>query len=289
MDKVQYIRNMAGADTSRFPSPDLWRGQTPLELLLDASRGRFFWQDFTDAPLTAPASPNLIGGLYTSYAAATGPRGDNDPDAVQGNIGSLLTNLSAQYNYVSLAVQPGGQSSGVGFVSLENTDTFLFESRIKWSTLTARGGAFGLAQGGCASSATSLLVNAALGSFDGDGTFLATSANFIGMAILPGVTSVTAGYKISNVNIPVAAGLAAPAGTLAADTWIKLGLSYNKGSDIIGFWVNGVMGASIRPSRISASAIPKTAMLVPVIVHKATEASASTYSVDWVRMVHVYA
>ena len=137
-----------------------------------------------------------------------------------------------------------------------------FETRVKFSDITAQSGYVGLATAN--SPADSLIPDAGTG---------VTGLNCIGFSVLEASPATLQAIYDTAAGVTT---LEAAAGTLVADTWVKLGFRYN-GTNIE-YYVDGVTVATVLAT---ADNVPDGAYLAPLWALKSHEADDKNLSVDW--------
>jgi hypothetical protein len=137
-----------------------------------------------------------------------------------------------------------------------------FETRVKFSDITAQSGYVGLADAD--SPANSLIPDAGTG---------VASKNVVGFSVLEAAPSVLRAIYDTAAGVTT---LNATAGTLVADTYVKLGIRYD-GTNVK-YYVDGAVVGTVLAS---ATNFPDGVYLAPLWALKSHEADDKNLSIDW--------
>lgn len=265
-------RNYSGALTNAQPSPNIW-SKVPWELArLGQIRAIAHHEDF--------ANPSV----YASATVQAGVKTYQDTGVtVQGlsGLGGILQIAGADAAGDDGAIEfMGGGTAGAFSISSSAPLKFALEMRVK-STLIAQGGlALGAAEPGFAANAALADTTAALSDKDFVGFHMANaSASTSG--------TLNAVYRKSG-QAATNAGTAVAAQTLAAATWVKLGLLYEpyyaqaNGTHRLTWYVNNVQVQSF--TDIDAATFPDGELLTPVLTLKSLDTNQKLAQIDWFRV-----
>lgn len=173
-----------------------------------------------------------------------------------------------------------GRGLGAPF-QFANQD-LIFEARISVSSAVGTPISWALGLGATGSGAAAGLL--------ADSTAVLANTDFVGFhKLLASTTGVSATYRASGqtaqngTNVTKLNNVA----TVAASTFVKLGMRYRAIPQTVEWWVNGrLAGTSSSPARLTASEIraatfPSTAFLTPILVAKNTSTTTFQFNIDW--------
>lgn len=257
------VRNNLSTNTGRGPSENLWYDCPTLDLIVDPNTGHFVRDEFLNVGATT-APYQYVGDASPPFA---GLAGDDD---YGGIIRAAITNTDNNEAYLA---------SGNDIGTLGAIDTvanggkkFWFECRIRTSYVTDWGFICGL--GGDTICAADLIND--------NQTAIATSASFVGFRILTAAaTKLDAVYLTASGSEVVAL---EEAGTIAASTWIKLGLKFDPSVGTAGaldWYVNGAKCAVATQVTASTTSVPDGEGLLFVFGAKTGTTAAVNLDCDW--------
>lgn len=257
----------AGASGGRGLSPAIW-GDCPLiggAPVMDPNDGIIVWEDFVSGGLiTSPTTSAALVGL---------------PLSGFGSSGSTITYGTDPEGSVVLTEATNDEGGSIfslvyPFQISAHKKGLWFEARIKTSTITANQQGFfvGLADSTAKTATVPLTATTALADLNLVG-FHKPEAN---------TTTFNFSYKADGYDaVPVSTGI----GTLAANTWIKLGFKYIPdygGSAKLFSFVDGVQQAdSTTIPNNTGTSFPADTKLGPIVAHLLGASSSNTITVDW--------
>lgn len=278
---IQYSPSNAGtADTSRGPSPQIWGDCPWIEILGQAGQGRggiCFHDDFDVYGLATVVTTAIatVDGRYTQF----------------GGAGATITRDLALGGGLVMSITDDNQSvtmlgNAASYQISANLGKLWFEARIKTSTITTAEQAWmvGLQD---------YIVPTATVPLTATGTIAATM-NFVGFHKQEAnTTAFDASYKANGV---AAVEVNADVGTLAADTYIKLGMIFDPSTATTGtanqlaYYINGVRQTSFAtiPDG-TGDGFPADVRLSPIISALAATDDTETLTIDWWRVAQIIA
>lgn len=265
LNPVTYRQNFS-AHTKRQPSPNIWHDCPALEFMLEGT-GYFWHEDF--AGFRTSANINAAEAYWARGLKAFGSDGGAIADAdIQG--GGITLSSDGDNEGVSLGMM-------VPVVQLSRTHGKLwFEIRLKTSTIadTKHGWFAGLIDSAALSATVPIAAAGTL-----------ADENFVGFHRLEGDgDKVDTVYKADGVTqVTVEADFA----TLVADTWIKLGFSFDAADgNKLTFYVDGVPSATTYTMASAAGTdFPNDVRLGFVFaLLNATATTPGNTTLDWVRL-----
>lgn len=279
MDKVFYVPNMAGADTSRYPSIDIWKDVNALDYALDTSKGFHYFSDFINWPQVTPATTNTVDGWYVFLSAASTAAGLSTERTGVAKLATPATDALAAH----ICLGPGGPAGGTGGVALVTPGGggMTFEARVRVSSAALGEGVYFI---GLAEPASAVVAGIYTATPDTDiDTCLTDNVSLIGWANHTDAAPVL--EPIYNKTTASSAG--STTHTIVLNSWVKLGLKFNPLDDTLKWFVNGVEVRSIDVSDAGTTTFPGAATdyLLPTIAVKTGDAggAAKSIDVDWVR------
>lgn len=257
-------RVLSTADATRTPSAGLWH-QVDADT---ARRGMWceYWNDFDINPGIATAVPTTVGpyfgGLAFTSTGGTFTRVDTEGGVV--DVGSDGDNEGGNF---SQGTEP--------FKIIQDAGELVFECRFKTSTIadTKHGIFIGLME---AHTQTATVPIAA------DGTI--ADSNYVGLMRLEADGDKLDTFYRANGITEVT--VKADAITLVADTWIKVGMTFNRGGDNeLRFYQNGIelVDTKAIPSAAGTDFPNDVRMGVAYAVINATGSTPGTTELDWIR------
>ena len=270
----------AASVVSRLPSPKIWADCPVMQILADPAKGIHLFDDFKN-------SVNMAKGTKVGQTAGdinwyTHTEGDDAADiSLNANDDGVLDLVADTDSHVT-AICTGNLTAGIiRSPKKGERKRFWFEIRLQVNTITADDIGFfvGLAQPGRAAD-TDL--------FGGDCAALAASLDYFGFATLEGdSTGLDLVYSEGASGTPTAV---ADVATLAAATWIRLGMRLDVSEDKIKCYVNGVYAGADFDIDIGSSNFPSNTdmdVLIDFVAGSGTGGSDAML-VDWVRVAQEY-
>lgn len=264
------VRYKDFSDNNRGPSALLWNGM-PEDIFSDYSVGWIAGDDFmtgggpSGTITTAINAP--LGAGYQVFG------GNNATITNAGEVGGALQLFTTDDN-----VAVGIQSHTGAFQISQSHGKVWFECRYKPTTVLADGGFFlGLCEAVTLSNTVPLTATGALADQNLVG-FHKPEAN---------TTAIDTSYKANGVT---AVEVNSDVGTLAATTYVKLGMLYDAdvknsaGAPELSFWIDGVKQPSVY-NVVSAAGtdFPNDVVLYPTFMLQSASATDKTGTLDWWR------
>jgi len=246
----------------------------------DPSLTPFFFDDFSNVPLFTTNTTNILANGYRTYQDdGVSIQACAAADNSEGEFGVLeITGNDAAHDEGS--IEMGGGTNGL--VRIDNTagerNVVAFEARIKQTAVTVGGVCFALGLGEPAFAAANALV-------DTSGLLVAAGKDFVGFNTIQATNSqIDTAYMIGGTGTAVQ--VKDNAGTMVADTWIKLGLVYDPMAEAdksMKFFIDGTeLGDSVTDAIIAAAtAFPTDEELTPILATKVLTATAAPLYMDW--------
>ncbi len=226
-NSVQYVGRTA--DTSRGLSPGVW-ADCPLQGIRNGDvNGIIVDDDFLiSTAITAVTTDSTLVGLpYFGFNSSGGTH--TQPD-VTGGVLALTEATANEANFIRSYVYPFQISSQLG--------DLWFEARVKVSSITNLGMIVGLWD--AVANTVDIPLSAA------DPPIMATTGNFVGFRMLEGAAAVDAIYKADGVAVVAGQTVNTACATLVADTYVKLGMKFQKRTGLLSYYVNGVPCANTK-------------------------------------------
>lgn len=248
--------------TGRSPSPSIWADCPALEILAGNTPGVHFFDDFLSGPNVA-AGAEAVSGLYRGFASTSSAVADG------GEIGGTLGLSGAADNTGS-----SFRTASAPFQIARNLGKFWFEARVKTSTIanTTHGIFVGLME---STALTAIVPITAAGAI--------ADVNIVGFHRLEADGDMfDTVYKANTVTQVT---VQADAVTIAADTYVKLGMVFNPANNVLSFYANGVKLATTYTVVAAAGTdFPNDVRLGLVIAMlTATGSSPGSAEIDWWR------
>ncbi len=268
-DMLPGVTYQGVADDGIGPSDKIW-GR--FKDVWGTRNARCFERDFTTEPLTL-ASATSQNGIISYQDASCTVAGDATLDD-----GILLSVAGVDNNEISI----GGDTQAIGTISDAAGEAKLlaFEASIKKSSIADNALALfiGLMEPG------KVAANALV-----DNTGAVVDADYIGFSNLcDDGDSLDAVYKKAG---QTAQDVEAGCHTLAADTFVKLGLVYDpsaKAENKVTFFVDGVdIGSYVTATNIAAATFPDSEDLNWIFAVKVGAAAAANANLRWVRFAQL--
>ena len=269
MSNKQQYSGSSVSDTSRRRS-NFWAGSRVNEIISGDFDGIRTFHDFASGgKITVPTTEAALVGLGVNGFGSSGST--ISYDQVKNGGGALILAETTASEGVILrdAVAPFQISSGVG--------SLWFEARVKPLLIATTEMAFvaGLMDTTAASATVPLTMS----------TGAIADVNFVGFhKPVANTTALDTSYKADGVT---AVEVNSDVGTLAAATWIKLGMKFDTVSNVLSFYINGVKQASTKTiPNAKGTDFPADVALGWVIgMCVGAGASDNELHVDWVEVV----
>ena len=273
-------RQNATAHTGRSPSPNIWSDCPWQAFQDDPGLGITEWDDFISGGLiTAPTTHAALVGINWSGFSSS---------ASQISYGNPTYSTAQDAGTIVLAETTTRESTSirkdtVPFRISANFGKLWYEIRMKISTVATNEMAFFVGLLGADNLTVDIPIVAA-----GADTHLTASKNMVGFHKPVGDTTTFDGiYRADGVaQVTSNDGL----GTLAADTYIKLGMVFNPSDNKLSWFVNGVRATTQKtvPDNTGTD-FPADVMLGLVAgMSVGTAASDNTLTIDWVRCAQAF-
>lgn len=276
------FRKTGTTDTSRLPSPELWADCPILDILRGEKDGIHFFDDFLDFGLPGTQTTEINLGRYKVYNTGSGVVG---VDAMPHS-----TTPGAYGGIISMLCDTDGDQSVIGtqacpfLLTTTQTGKLWFEARVATTSILTNMGQWfvGLAENGVATfGAATPLANA-------DAT--ASTLAMIGFNRLEDGLNVLntsyADHASSWTNIQASANT-----TLAANTWIKLGMKidFARSDRCVTFFVDNVeCTTAMTKAALLATTHLDAKGLGPCMAFFADSAGTADYTyLDWWRVAQL--
>ena len=264
------IQYRDASDTTRGPSPSVWGTCPVLEIMAQVGQGSggyYFWEDFDAHGLvTAPtALAALGGGLPFTGFGSSGSKQEVD-DASGGSSGFLLEETTHEEG-------ANFTTENHPYVLSNVAGSLWFEARVKSSTITTNEMSFfvGLADTTAFTAVMPLTAPGAVGDLNCIG-FHKPEAN---------TTAFDFSYKANGVTLEE---VNSDIGTLAVDTYVKLGFLMHESDYKVRCFVNGAEQASTTTvSDALGTDTPSDGGLAPAGAIKNAGGTAEGLTIDWIR------
>ena len=247
-----------GPDAAQ-PSQVIWADCPLLEMMVDG-RGAYFIEDFVSGG-GADGTSGSFGAFLDAGSTLTYANEVN---------GALVLTEATNDEAVSIF-------GGPAFQITQNGGKFWFEARVKTSNITAAKQAFfvGLMDSTAASEVVPLAADGAL-----------ADVNCVGFHAEEGnTTAFDTSYKADGVTAVV---VNENVGTLAVDTYVKLGMRFDPFDATLRFYIDGVEQASSKviPNATGTDFPANVAMKWFIGQHLAAS-ETETLTIDWVRVAQL--
>ena len=264
---MNYLRH-AGINSNRGISAGLWRDAPIDEVVRGYKDGVYFADDFTQGgPILATAASAVgVVGEYRGFTSDGGVIGDA---GLYGGALELYADGDNEGASCQSAVAPFQ-------IALTKGDLW-FEARVKVAAIVDAKKGFLLGLGAASALAAAVPITAA-------GAL--ANINFVGFQnVEDDGKTVDVLYKADGVNAVV---LAEALITLAADTWIKLGLRYRTKTGKLSYFVNGVeQSATYSLITTAGNPFPNDVALAPTFAMLNGAAEANKVNIDWMRCLQL--
>jgi hypothetical protein len=252
-----------GAANSGAGLSSFWQDCPLQAALIDPSVGYGMQDDFVDAGLSPTITTIISGqGRYLLFGSAGATIA---PDAAVG--GGLVLSEATDNESVSITTKQ------TPFQIEATKGSLWFEARVKTSTVTTAEQAWivGLRDSTPQTATVPITATGAIADINMVG-FHHPEAN---------TTAFDASYKADGVT---AVEVNSNIGTLAAGTYIKLGMKFDTSNNVLSFYVNGVRQTTGKTIPTSAGTdFPADVTLAPVVAMTLANSAAETITIDWIK------
>ena len=268
---VKAIRSNKGSAAGAGLSPAIWDDCPMVGIMCDPTIGWMISDDFTDVGLSGTITTIISQAGTGRYLVFGGAGATIAPDNALG--GGLTLSLTDTDQAVSIVTKqnPFQITSGAG--------DLWFEARVKFSTNTTneQGWLLGLTSI-ITQSATVPLTNASA----------IADINFVGFhKPEANTTAFDASYKANGVN---AVEVNSDIGTLAVDTYVKLGMKFSTSNNRLEFYVNGVKQANGKTiPNATGTDFPADVLMAPTFALLAATNDTETATIDWWKIAQLRA
>ncbi len=252
----------AGAGLSAF-----WDDCPLMSIMTDPGAGYMFSDGFEDLGLGGTITTIISNAGTGKYLVFGGASSTIAPDAALGGGITLLLTDDNQATSITTKQTPFQISSGKG--------SLWFEARIKTTTITTDEQAFfvGLMDTSPQTATVPLTNAGAIANINCVG-FHKQEAN---------TTAFDTSYKANDVS---AVEVNSDVGTLEATKYIKLGMKFDTGNNVLSFYINGALQASGKTiPDATGDDFPADVTLAPVCAILAATADTETLIMDWWKIV----
>lgn len=274
INPVYYGSNLATShDTARGPSKSIWNRCPVLEIIRDPSRGIYFFDDFEKNPvITTPT-------ITTQAAYGQGYK------AFGSSSGTLLSGGS-EFGDIVLT-SPATDNAGVGIATIglpfritRAYSHLVFEARVKTNTITDTQNGFllGLMDSQTLSATVPITAAGAIADVNivGFRKDEADGDNLDTVYKADGVTAVTVQSDV------VTSANSTSGSALAANSYYKLGMSFDVGNNVLTYFVNGIPLSSTKTIPSAAGTdFPNDVTMGLVLAMLNATATGYTVTMDW--------
>ena len=269
---VQY--KSSSADTARGPSPAIWGDCPWLEIMAQVAQGRGgyqLWDDFdTGGLITSPTTIAALGGGHKYSGFGSSGATITVDDAAAGSSGIVLTEAT---NNEAVSITTDNHPYTMSNVS----GNLWFEARVKTSTITTAEQSFfiGLTETEPHTAAIPLTA-----------TDVLSDHNMVGFHMQEATTTAfDFSYKANGIT---AVEVNADIGTLAVDTYVKLGFVLRSTDRKIRCFINGVEQASTKTlDDADGTDFPSDVGLAPTLAMLLGNSAAETMTMDWWKVAQI--
>lgn len=263
-EAIQASRKMQAADVGLSP---FWSDCPLVAVATDPSVGYSMQDNFVDMGLSPTITTIISGqGRYLLFGGASATIA---PDAALGGGATLSLTDDDQAASITTKQTPFQVTSGAG--------SLWFEARVKTSTITTDQQAFfiGLMDTTPQTAIVPLTATGAIADINCVG-FHKPEAN---------TTAFDTSYKANGVT---AVEVNSDVGTLAVDTYIKLGMKFDTGNNLLSFYINGELQTTQKAiPDDTGTDFPADVTLAPVCAILAATADTETLTMDWWKCVQL--
>jgi len=268
---VKAIRSNKGSAAGAGLSPAIWDDCPMVGIMCDPTIGWMISDDFTDVGLSGTITTIISQAGTGRYLVFGGTGASIAPDNALG--GGLTLSLTDKDQAVSIVTKqnPFQITSGAG--------DLWFEARVKFSTVTTNEQAWfvGLSSIITQSATVPLTAAGALADVNLVG-FHKPEAN---------TTAFDASYKANGVD---AVEVNSDIGTLAVNTYVKLGMKFSTSNNRLEFYVNGVrQAAGVTVPNATGDLFPADVLMAPTFALLAATDDTETGTIDWWKIAQLRA
>lgn len=268
---VKAVRSNKGSAAGAGLSPAIWDDCPLVGIMCDPTIGWMVSDDFTDVGLSGTITTIISQAGTGRYLVFGGAGATIAPDNALG--GGLTLSLTDTDQAVSIVTKqnPFQITSGAG--------DLWFEARVKFSTITTneQGWLLGLTSI-ITQSATVPLTNASA----------IADINFVGFhKPEANTTAFDASYRANGV---AAVEVNSDIGTLAVDTYVKLGMKFSTANNRLEFYVNGEKQAKGKTiPNATGDDFPADVLMAPTFALLAATNDTETATIDWWKIAQLRA
>jgi hypothetical protein len=257
------VSAVIGSNAGAGLSPSIWNDCPLLAAKLDPFVGYGIEDDFMDVGLAGTITTIISDAGLGRYLVFGGAGATAAPDNAAG--GGLTLSLTDSDQAVSLITKqnPFQITSGAG--------DLWFEARVKFSTITTNEQAWMVGL-------TSIITQSATVPLTALGAI--ADVNFVGFhKPEANTTAFDASYKANGVN---AVEVNSDIGTLAVDTYVKLGMRFSTANNQLIFFVNGSPQATAKtvPNNTGTD-FPADVLMAPTFALLAATNDTESGTIDW--------
>lgn len=268
---VKAIRSNKGSAAGAGLSPAIWDDCPMVGIMCDPTIGWMISDDFTDVGLSGTITTIISQAGTGRYLVFGGAGATIAPDNALG--GGLTLSLTDTDQAVSIVTKqnPFQITSGAG--------DLWFEARVKFSTITTNEQAWFVGL-------TSIITQSATVPLTAAGAL--ADVNLVGFhKPEANTTAFDASYKANGVN---AVEVNSDIGTLAVDTYVKLGMKFSTSNNRLEFYVNGVKQANGKTiPNATGTDFPADVLMAPTFALLAATNDTETATIDWWKIAQLRA
>ena len=268
---VKAIRSNKGSAGGAGLSPAIWDDCPLVGIMCDPTIGWMVSDDFTDVGLSGTITTAISQAGIGRYLVFGGAGATITPDnALGGGLTLSLTDIDQAVSIVTKQ-NPFKITSGAG--------DLWFEARVKFSTITANEQAWFVGL-------TSIITQSATVPLTATGAL--ANVNLVGFhKPEANTTKFDASYKADGVT---AVEVNSDIGTLAVDTYVKLGMKFSTANNRLEFYVNGVKQANGKTiPNATGTDFPADVPMAPTFALLAATNDTETATIDWWKIAQLRA
>ena len=268
---VKAIRSNKGSAGGAGLSPAIWDDCPLVGIMCDPTIGWMVSDDFTDVGLSGTITTAISQAGIGRYLVFGGAGATITPDnALGGGLTLSLTDIDQAVSIVTKQ-NPFQITSGAG--------DLWFEARVKFSTITANEQAWFVGL-------TSIITQSATVPLTATGAL--ADVNLVGFhKPEANTTKFDASYKADGVT---AVEVNSDIGTLAVDTYVKLGMKFSTANNRLEFYVNGVKQANGKTiPNATGTDFPADVPMAPTFALLAATNDTETATIDWWKIAQLRA
>lgn len=268
---VKAIRSNKGSAGGAGLSPAIWDDCPLVGIMCDPTIGWMVSDDFTDVGLSGTITTIISQAGIGRYLVFGGAGATITPDnALGGGLTLSLTDIDQAVSIVTKQ-NPFQITSGAG--------DLWFEARVKFSTITTNEQAWFVGL-------TSIITQSATVPLTATGAL--ADVNLVGFhKPETNTTKFDASYKADGVT---AVKVNSDIGTLAVDTYVKLGMKFSTANNRLEFYVNGVKQANGKTiPNATGTDFPADVPMAPTFALLAATNDTETATIDWWKIAQLRA